>query len=79
METNGFEIIRLELKYCERCGGLWVRTQASGDVYCPFCVTEMLDLPNPREKRKSFPANDRIEIESQCEEWAATYGERGNA
>jgi hypothetical protein len=79
METSGLEIIRLELKYCERCGGLWVRTQDSGDVYCPFCVTDMLDLPIPREKRKSLPPSDGIEIEGQCEEWANPFSERGNA
>jgi Zn-finger nucleic acid-binding protein len=32
MEIEGFEVIRLELKYCERCGGLWLRLQDVQDV-----------------------------------------------
>jgi hypothetical protein len=26
MEFEALEIVRMELKYCERCGGLWMRT-----------------------------------------------------
>jgi hypothetical protein len=38
--------MRLELKYCERCGGLWLRVWESEDVYCPGCVEDVLDLPH---------------------------------
>jgi hypothetical protein len=35
MEFEGLEIVRLELKYCERCGGLWMRTWGTDDVIVP--------------------------------------------
>jgi hypothetical protein len=80
METEGLEIIRLELKYCERCGGLWMRTRGTGEVYCPSCAVEMLDRPAGRRRRKlPLPANDLVEIKSQCEELSAVCGEGGNA
>jgi hypothetical protein len=79
METEGLEIIRMELKYCERCGGLWVRARGSGDLYCPPCAVEMLDLPTRRRRKPHVLANDRAEIKSQCEELSAVCGEWGNA
>ena len=80
MDFEGLEIVRLELKYCERCGGLWMRTWGTDDVYCPSCAGEMLDLPVGRKRRRAFlPVNDRIEIKSQCEDWSTVCGERGNA
>jgi hypothetical protein len=36
--------VRVELKYCERCGGLWVR-EGGGGVYCNNCEPEIADLP----------------------------------
>jgi hypothetical protein len=80
MEIEGLEIVRLELKYCERCGGLWMRTWGTEDVYCPSCAVEMLDLPAARRrKRPHLLVNDRVEIKSQCEELSALCGEGGNA
>jgi hypothetical protein len=79
MESEGLEIIRLELKYCERCGGLWMRTRGTGDIYCPSCAVEMLDLPVRRKRKPHLLVNDRVEIKSQCEELSALCGEGGNA
>ena len=80
MEIEGLEIVRLELKYCERCGGLWMRTWGTEDVYCPSCAVQMSDLPAVRRRRKlHLLVNDRGEIESQCEELSAFCGEGGNA
>ena len=80
MEIEGLEIVRLELKYCERCGGLWMRIWGSEDVYCPSCAVQMSDLPAVRRKRKPhLPGSDRFEIKSQCEEFSAFCGEGGNA
>jgi len=33
--------LRVELKYCECCGGLWVRWKECVQVYCVRCVREM--------------------------------------
>ena len=80
METEGLEIIRLELKYCERCGGLWLRTHGTGDLYCPACAGEMLELPAARGRRRPrLPVNHRIEIKSQCDDLFTVCGEGGNA
>ncbi len=40
---------QLELKYCERCGGLWLRELGCGAVYCVNCVGAMEELPAPRK------------------------------
>jgi hypothetical protein len=80
MEFEGLEIVRMELKYCERCGGLWMRTWGTEDVYCPACAVQMSDLPEVRRRRTPLLlVNDRVEIKSQCEEWSAFFGEGGNA
>jgi hypothetical protein len=80
MEIDGLEIVRLELKYCERCGGLWMRRWGTEEVYCPPCAVQMADLP-PVRRRKTphLPANDRGDRKSPCEELAAFCGEGGNA
>lgn len=45
MELDEMEIVQMELKYCERCGGLWMRQTGSGDPYCPGCAPWMAALP----------------------------------
>jgi hypothetical protein len=80
MEMKGLEIVRLELKYCERCGGLWMRTSGTQDAYCPPCTLQMSDLPAVRrKKRPHLPASDRVAIKGQREEWSVVCGEGGNA
>jgi len=31
-------VVRVELKYCEHCGGLWLRECGAGTVYCESCT-----------------------------------------
>jgi len=50
-DDEGNEVIRLELKYCERCGGLWVRECGAGVVYCDHCQRSVAELPAARPKR----------------------------
>jgi hypothetical protein len=52
METHNSEIIELELKYCERCGGLWLRVRGKNDVYCAPCAVQLLESPGGRQGRK---------------------------
>ena len=47
---NEEEELRMELKYCERCGGLWLRQCGAGVVYCANCEREVADLPVPKKK-----------------------------
>jgi hypothetical protein len=41
--------IGMELKYCEHCGGLWVRERGAG-VYCEKCQRAVAELPAPKKK-----------------------------
>ena len=37
--------LSLELKYCERCGGLWLRPVGGDQIYCRACGRAMAELP----------------------------------
>ena len=41
--------IQVELKYCERCGGLWLRARGTDGVYCSSCRLCLEAMPNPGE------------------------------
>lgn len=41
--------IKVELKYCERCGGLWLRRRGADGVYCGSCCVRLAALPNVEE------------------------------
>ena len=41
--------VELELKYCERCGGLWLRPQGTNGVYCGSCRVCLAAMPDPGE------------------------------
>jgi hypothetical protein len=38
---EGGSNVHVELKYCERCGGLFLRTQGSNVVYCTGCAGQL--------------------------------------
>ncbi len=46
MEIDEMEIVQMELKYCERCGGLWMRPCGATSPYCPACDPWMSALPS---------------------------------
>ena len=46
METE----VKIELKYCERCGGLWLRRRDTTEVYCVTCAPEMRQVARSRRK-----------------------------
>jgi hypothetical protein len=54
--------IQLELKYCERCGGLWLRPKGSDLVFCAGCARVMAGLPGlrlvQRRRGASLPAGN---------------------
>ena len=50
-QKNKNKAVRVELKYCERCGGLWVRECGAGVVYCETCQQTVEELPAPKKKR----------------------------
>lgn len=42
---NNIERQSLELKYCERCGALWVRRAESSATLCRKCVQHLNAMP----------------------------------
>lgn len=38
-------MVRLELKYCERCGGLLLRRRGEAVVYCGPCSRSLAEMP----------------------------------
>jgi len=60
----------LELKYCERCGGLWLRPQGDSEVYCGGCRLRMAEMPQPvggRSKRVRLPRPKPEDLQGQIE------------
>lgn len=56
------ERVKLELKICERCGGLWLRPAESRWIYCGGCKKKISDLPKPitesgRKRRQAREGN----------------------
>jgi len=74
------DVIELELKYCERCGGLWLRARGTEQVYCPACSGAM-DGPRAARKAKRrlrAPLNSRLEL-MKSEGTSSVFTEGGNA
>jgi len=79
MESEEFNIVQLELKYCERCGGLWVHRMGGEEIYCPSCAVEMVDFPTSRRRTSArLPVNHESE-ESTTPKVIFICGEGGNA
>lgn len=67
--------IQLELKYCERCGGLWLRPKGSDLLFCAGCARAMAGLVpglSLLRRRRGGPENDHVTK-------AAFWTEGGNA
>jgi ribosomal protein L37AE/L43A len=64
-EDEAKQAIRVELKYCEHCGGLWLRECGAGVVYCGHCQAKVADLPIPKKKpqRVILPVRRRALVE----------------
>jgi len=60
--------LQFELKYCERCGGLWLRPAGGAHIYCVACGRAMAELPSSSTER----ARARM---SQGPRWAAEDGD----
>jgi len=81
MKIEDPEVIHLELKYCERCGALWLRLRGAPEIYCAPCDLEMLDLPSPRRvtSRPRLPGNHKIESKAQRDGLSSFCGPGGTA
>jgi hypothetical protein len=83
MEMLEIEIVEVELKYCERCGALWLRPIGSQGVFCGTCAPKMAAFEFAGEGSGqlpwSRPIDDGGDFESNIEQLAALCGEGGNA
>jgi len=43
-ESTQIDVIRMELKYCEACGGLWFRREQCDHIYCRRCAEVMREI-----------------------------------
>lgn len=81
----------LELKYCERCGGLWLRPVGSGEILCVKCagqVSEPLTGPlgiaypklpeGPEEFPREVDDEEKHDFDA-CGELRFRYGVPGGA
>jgi hypothetical protein len=53
------EEILVELKYCERCGGLWLRPEGTKGVFCASCHATLAAMPDPDEMPALRPTGRR--------------------
>jgi len=68
MKKSGATLQHMELKYCERCGGLWLRREGSERVYCLNCLPLMNEIPagrNPLPARVRLPIG-KLDMEGSC-------------
>jgi hypothetical protein len=47
--------VQVELKYCERCGGLFLRPPATEVVYCGGCTAHLTARPYRQEEFEPAP------------------------
>ena len=79
MEIEDVEIVQLELKYCEYCGGLWLRRKGDVGIYCAACIPYVAGFALSRERRRPrLPIKTAIRIEGKHGE-VLVCGEGGNA
>ena len=84
MEVEDVEVVQMELKYCERCGGLWLRVRGSGEIHCPGCA-EQLAWPLGRQRkavRLPLSVNRRLglkKVHGEEQAWLLPSAEGGNA
>lgn len=80
MEIDDFEIEHLELKYCEYCGGLWLRRKGDTRVYCASCTPYVEHFANlgKRKTKPRLPIKTSFRIQGSDGE-LFVCGEGGNA
>ena len=61
--TEGSEI-QMELKYCERCGGLWLRPAGTDGVYCAGCRVCLEAMPKQLETLPRKPRRRLAQLQS---------------
>jgi hypothetical protein len=53
--------LRVYLKVCEACGGLWFRRQDRMDIYCAACASKLSSFPRMLKRRRGRPCKQTIQ------------------
>lgn len=77
MESIDSNAIQMELKYCERCGGLWLRIRGSEIVYCPSCSMIMAGIA--RDSRCLEHSRSGVPVSDESDTDNTFWGEGGQA
>jgi ribosomal protein L37AE/L43A len=78
METQDGNAIQLELKYCERCGALWLRLTGSELIFCSPCSVVLAGLArDPRFRERRGAQSSTVNFERQTNR--AFWSEGGHA
>jgi len=62
--------ITVELKYCERCGGLFLRQRSQEEVYCGLCrarLAKLLWTGSRQGRRRRAPRGEQLQGQVQIE------------
>jgi ribosomal protein L37AE/L43A len=59
MELQDVDAIQMELKYCERCGALWLRLTGSDLIFCSPCSVILAGLARDPRFREPRGSNSR--------------------
>jgi uncharacterized Zn finger protein (UPF0148 family) len=80
MEIDELNIIFLELKYCERCGALWLRPRDRGDIFCASCSAHLAQLRGRYGNYNlRLALKTTISADGESREVLVMCGEGGNA
>jgi Zn-finger nucleic acid-binding protein len=80
MEIDEVNVVLLDLKYCERCGGLWLRPQDCDDVLCASCAAQVTKLQSGwRARNIQLALKTTIESGGETREVLVMCGDGGNA
>ena len=75
MEIDDVSVALLELKYCERCGGLWLREKGCEEVLCEACSARKAEFPAAGSIR--FALRTTINVEGEGREVFVIAGQEG--
>ena len=64
------DVEEVELKYCERCGGLWLRRKGCRQVYCWPCVPKMAEfaIAKKRPGTAGLPIARALDLQAVIDE-----------
>ena len=78
-ESKSAQESSLELKYCERCGALWLRPTGGGQVYCVSCAIALGEMPAAgqldRGRKPQMPRGPRWAVSFKDRESYETYSD----